>query len=108
MRYHDPLTGKSRSAANDRCNLMWRKTYNVPVFFRNFRGYDSHLLVWGLRSFPGLDINLIGHRMEKYLTLVWGEHLVFKHSLPFLAGSLATLASHLLRSGNDLFKQFVA
>ena len=47
MRYHDPLTGKSRSAANDRCNLMWRKTYKVPVFFHNFRGYDSHLSCGG-------------------------------------------------------------
>ena len=43
--------------------------------------------------------------MEKYLTLGWGEHLVFKDSLQFLASSLETLASNLLRSGKDLFKQ---
>ena len=46
--------------------------------------------------------------MEKYLTLGWGEHLVFKDSLQFLASSLETLASNLLRSGKDLFKQLGA
>ena len=46
--------------------------------------------------------------MENYLTLGWGEHLVFKYSLQFLASALETLPSKLLRSGKDLFKQLGA
>ena len=46
--------------------------------------------------------------MEKYVTQGWGEHLVFKDSLLFLASSLETLASNVLRSGNDLFKELGA
>ena len=38
---------------------MLQKKYKGPLFFYNFRGYASHLIVWGLRSFSGLDITLI-------------------------------------------------
>ena len=78
---------------------------DVPALLHNFRGYDSHLIVWALRSFPWLLIILIGQGMDKYLTLGWGEHLVFKDSLQFLASSLKTLATNLLRSGKEMFKQ---
>ena len=46
--------------------------------------------------------------MEKYLTLGWGDHLVFKDNMEFLASSLENLASNLLRSGKELFKQLGA
>ena len=82
--------------------MMLRKRYKLPVFFHNLRGYESHLILLGLRSFPGLDISLIGQGMEKYLTLGWGEHLVLEDSLHFLASSLEILASNLLRSGTNL------
>ena len=45
VRDHDHLTGKYRGAAHERCNLILRKTYKVPVLFHNFRGYDSNLIV---------------------------------------------------------------
>ena len=70
-RDNDHLTGKYRGAAHEGCNLMLRKTYKVPVFFDNFRGYDWHDRL-GLRSFPQLDINLIAEGMQIYLTLGWG------------------------------------
>ena len=59
----------------------------------------------GAPSFPDLDINLIGERIGKYLTLGWGEQLVFKDSLQFLASSRETQRANLLRSGMDRFKQ---
>ena len=43
--------------------------------------------------------------MEKSLRLCWSEQRVLKDSLQFLASSLETLASTLLISGKDLFKQ---
>ena len=97
--------GQFRGAAHNRCNLMLRKTYKIPVFFHNFRGYDSHHIVWGLRNHPEVKIELIGQGMEKYLTLSWGEHLVFKDSLQFMPSALATLSSNLLKSGKEKFKQ---
>ena len=92
VRDHDHLTGKFRGAAHNRCNLMLRKTYKIPVFFHNFRGYESHLIVWGLTKFPNIDISLIGQGMEKYLTLSWGAHLVFKDSYQFLASTIENCA----------------
>ena len=105
VRDHDHITGRYRGAAHDRCNILLRKTYKIPVFFHNFRGYDSHHVVWGLRKYPTVDISLIGQGMEKYLTLAWGEHLVFKDSYQFLASSLEALAANLLRAGRNKFKQ---
>ena len=58
-----------------------------------------------MRNYPKTDISLIGQGMEKYLTVSWGDHLVFKDSYQFLASALDTLASNLLRSGKEKFKQ---
>ena len=99
---------KYRSEAHERCKLILRKTYKVPVFFHILRGYDSNLIVRRLRSFPCLYIMLIGQGLDKYLTLGWGEHLVFKDSLQFLANSSDTLCSNLFMSGKDPFKQLAA
>ena len=87
---------------------MLRKTYKVPIIFDNFRGNDSHMMLWGQRSFPVLNINLIGQGMEKYPTMGLRDHLVFKDSLQFLASSLETLACNLLSSVKDLFKKLGA
>ncbi len=42
--------------------------------------------------------------MEKYLTLSWGDHIVFKDSLQFMSCSLEKLAENLQRSGKGNFK----
>ena len=78
VRDHDKLTGNCRGAEYERCNLMLKKTYKVPLFFHNFRGSDSLLIVWGLRSLPRVNINRIDQGMEKYPKLGWGEHRIFK------------------------------
>ncbi len=41
--------------------------------------------------------------MEKYLMLSWGDHLVFKDSLQFMAASLESLTANLFKSGLDKF-----
>ena len=41
--------------------------------------------------------------MEKYLTMSWGQHLVFKDSLQFLSCSLERLAANLLKAGRENF-----
>ncbi len=103
VRDHDHITGKYRGAAHDRCNLRMRTTYKIPVFFHNFRGYDAHLIVKGMANFPQDKIRIIGQSLEKYMTLSWGDNIVFKDSYLFMAASLETLAHNLLAAGKDKF-----
>ena len=105
VRDHDHISGKFRGAAHSHCNIQMRKTYKVPVFFHNFRGYDSHLVVQSLNKFPQRKISVIGQAMEKYLCLSWGDHLVFKDTFQFLACSLEQLVTNLLKSGKENFVQ---
>ena len=48
VRDHGPLTCKDNGVAHEQCNLILRKRNKVPLFFHNYRGYDWHLLLWGL------------------------------------------------------------
>ena len=103
VRDHDHVTGMYRGAAHRWCNIRLRRTCKIPVFFHNFRGYDSHFVSMALKDFPGHDIKVIGQGMEKYLTLSFGKYLVFKDSLQFLGSSLQTLATNLAKGGVDQF-----
>ena len=104
VRDHDHVTGRYRGAAHQSCNLKLRTQYKIPIFIHNFRGYDSHLIVTSLGKFRIRKIDIIGQGMEKYLTLSFGDHLVFKDSLQFMADSLESLVKSLVLSGKDKFK----
>ena len=99
VRDHNHLTGEFRGAAHSFCNIQMRKTLKIPVFFHNFRGYDSHLIVQALNNFPERKIEVIGQTMEKYLMLSWGDLICFKDSLQFLNCSLEQLAENLKKAG---------
>ena len=103
VRDHDHLTGIYRGAAHSKCNLLLQKTYKIPVFFHNFRGYDSHILVHSLPRFPDRKVNIIAQSMEKYLILNWGDHIVFKDSYQFLNVSLDRLTANLYKAGANNF-----
>ncbi len=103
VRDHDHLTGSFRGAAHRTCNLKLTTEYKIPVFFHNFRGYDSHLLVWGLAKYPNSKLSVIGQGVEKYLLLEWGAHYQFKDSLQFLPTSLERLVENLKTSEEDKF-----
>ena len=110
VRDHDHLTGLYRGAAHCICNLRLRKSAKIPVFLHNFRGYDSHLVAQALEYFPQRDIRIIGQGLEKYLTLQFGDHILFKDSYQFLSASLEQLAKNLFNSGGidrfpNLFKE---
>ena len=105
VRDHDHISGKYRGAAHSHCNLQMRKLFKIPVFFHNFRGYDSHLVVQSLKNFPLRKISVIGQAMEKYLSLSWGDNIVFKDSFQFQSSSLEQLVCNLLKSGKDQFVQ---
>ena len=58
--------GKYRGALHSKCNLRLKRRFNVPVFFHNLSGYDSHLFVKRLADLEG-DVNCIPRNEEKYI-----------------------------------------
>ena len=95
---HDHFTGEYLGAAHANCNLQRRKSFKIPVFFHNFRGYDSHFIVKAFHLYPERKINVIAQTMEKYLQVEWGERIVFRDSLQFLSASLDSLITSLTSS----------
>ena len=103
VRDHDHITGYYLGAAHRQCNIERPVKYLIPVFFHNFRGYDSHLIVHQFRFHKNREIKVIGQNMEKYLQIQWGKNMVFRDSLQFLCSSLEALASSLAKSGREKF-----
>ena len=67
VRDHCHYTGKYRGALLSKCNLRLKRSRNIPVFFHNLTGYDSHLFVKRLADSEG-SIDCIPHNEEKYIT----------------------------------------
>jgi hypothetical protein len=102
---HDHVTGKYLGAAHDECNRKRRVVYDIPVFFHNFRGYDSHLIVTALSNaqFRTRGIEVIGQNMERYMQVKWGTNLVFRDSYMFLTSSLESLVQSLRKTDERKF-----
>ena len=103
VRDQDQYTGLYRGAAHSKCNILMRKSYKLLVFFHNFRGYASHLVVQALGKFKDRKIRVLGQTIEKYLTISWGDHIVFKDSLQVLNLSVENLVGNLLKYGKENF-----
>lgn len=96
VRDHDHLTNVYRGAAHSACNLQWRlnpKTYKLPIFFHNLKGYDSHFLIRAFAECEG-RMNIVPQNYEKYLAFSLGG-LSFKDSFAFMPSSLEGLAKNL-------------
>ena len=70
VRDYNHITGKFIDAAHDICNRLRLVVYEIPVFFHNFKGYDSHLIIHALAKYPNRELNVIGQTMEKYMQIV--------------------------------------
>jgi hypothetical protein len=103
VRDHDHISGAYRGAAHSTCNLLKRRQRKIPVFFHNFRGYDSHLIISALGNHKDHELKVIAQTMEKYLQLQFSDHIVYKDSLQFLSCSLERLTANLLSSGRQCF-----
>ena len=103
VRDHDHLSGKFRGGAHSICNLKLHKSFKIPIFLHNFRGYDGHLIALATEHFPQIQLNIIGQGYEKYLTLGFSKAITFKDSYQFLADSLEQLVKDLVKSGPDRF-----
>ena len=104
VRDHDHITGWFVGAAHRQCNLERPVSFNSPVFFHNFRGYDAHLIVHEFGKPPDREIKVIGQNMEKYLLVEWGKIMIFCDSLQFLTASLEQLAASLAKVGRWYFQ----
>ena len=113
VRDHCHFTGRYRGPAHNSCNLKYRKTKSISVFFHNLSGYDSHLFIKKLGT-PDKKENIkcIPNNEEKYITftktIITGQYtnkkgevkdksfdIVFKDSLKFMSSSLGALVNNL-------------
>ena len=108
VRDHCHFTGVYRGAAHEKCNLALRKVKDIPVFFHNLSGYDSHFIFQNLTKVKGVkQPEVIAKSMEKFITFSIGN-LKFKDSLNFLSASLDKLVSNLGSKGDEHFKNLKA
>ena len=68
VRDHCHWTGKFRGAAHQHCNIMHRKTYNIPCFFHNFTGYDSHHIFQNISSLEKAP-KVLAKSLEKFTAM---------------------------------------
>ena len=96
VRDHDHITGKFRGAAHSDCNLQLKvdpKTWKLPIFFHNLRGYDSHIIMQAVTE-KYKTISCIAQSMEKYMSFRI-SNLQFYDSVQHLVGSLDSLTKSL-------------
>ncbi|KAF0709819.1 Uncharacterized protein FWK35_00030838, partial [Aphis craccivora] len=112
VRDHDHLTGLYRGAAHNRCNLNYKVPKFIPVFFYNFSGYDSHLLVRELGNDTD-NIDLIPNNEENYISFskkiqysTKNIELRFLDSYKFLSNSLSELAKSLKLCNFKILKKW--
>ena len=97
VRDHNHATGGYRGAAHSNCNVNKKRSYHIPVFFHNLRGYDGHLIMQGIHRYANeKTIRVIPNNMEKYVSFQLGN-LRFLDSLQFLGpgSSIEKLAKNL-------------
>ncbi|XP_070160604.1 uncharacterized protein [Polyergus mexicanus] len=111
VRDHCHLTGRYRDPTHSNCNLNYRDTYVIPVFFHNLSGYDAHFIIKDVaNAFPG-SVEVLPITKETYISFTknvedaWDEgwfgrrlKLRFVDSFKFLSANLEKLASYLDKS----------
>ena len=65
IRDHDHITGEFLGATHSKYNLERPVSFQIPVCFYNFRGYDEHLIVHEFKTRPDREIKVIGQNMEQ-------------------------------------------
>ena len=72
VRGHCHWTGEFRGAAHQHCNIMYRKTFNIPAFFHNYTGYDSHHIFRHLSSLEKAP-TVVVKSLEKFTSMNIGH-----------------------------------
>ena len=102
---HDHVTGFYIGVAHEECNRKRCVVYDIPVFFHNFRNYDSHLIVTAFSNaqYRGRSIQVIGDNMKRYMQVKWGNNLLFRDLFMFLTSSLESLFQSLRKTNETHF-----
>ena len=96
VRDHCHILGHFRGAAHNKCNLNYKidpKTWKLPIFFHNLRGYDGHLIIKAAKKEHG-RIRVIPNNLEKFMAFSIGR-MQFLDSFQFTMKSLDNLVSTL-------------
>ena len=72
---HDYYTGKYRSAMCNSCNRQCKDERRFPIFFHNFSGYDSHLLLRELNKIDNGDFTALPRNEEKFVSITKSFHV---------------------------------
>ena len=95
VRDHDHLTGKYLGPAHQSCNLNKRREKPfLSIFFHNFSGYDSHLILPYLSKsyLPEIEsISIIPKTSEKFMSIKINNRVTMLDSMNFLSGGLDSL-----------------
>ena len=122
VRDHCHFTGRYRGAAQNSCNLKYRKPNFTPVVFHNLSGYDSHLFIKNLGFSEG-NIDCIPNNEERYISFTKriqvrsymskkGETKPLQHqirfidSFKFMATSLDKLVNNLPKDAFNNIKRY--
>ena len=111
VRDHCHITGNYRGSAHQDCNLKLRLSptnIQIPVFFHNLRGYDSHFIMQQIGEIAKkhvyknkkgeecqMDINCIPNNMENIWLLCWVNIYYFWTVSNSLSSSLDNLTKNL-------------
>ncbi|KAL6433627.1 hypothetical protein ACFW04_006610 [Cataglyphis niger] len=97
VRDHCHWTERYRGPAHFSCNLNYKETYVIPIFFHNLSGYDAHFIIKDVaNAFPG-SVELLPLTKETSSRKARVK-LRFVDSFKFLSASLEKLASYLDKS----------
>ncbi|EFN71432.1 hypothetical protein EAG_08367, partial [Camponotus floridanus] len=114
VRDHCHLIGRFRGPAHSACNLNYKGSYVIPVFFHNLSGYDAHFIIKDLANAYLGSVELLPVTKESYIAFsklvrdpaaVEGDggnaacsrcvKLRFLDSFKFVSAGLDKLASYL-------------
>ena len=116
VRDHCHYTGYYRGPAHSMCNLRYKVPSFIPVVFHNLSGYNAQMFIRELAKYLISDMNVILKSKENYISV--SAHVpVFEYedgraktielrfidSYKFMALSLDSLTTNLVKGGNRLF-----
>ena len=93
---HSHVSGKVRGIAHSDCNLKLQFSRELPVFFHNFKGYDSHFILKYLELNKNIKVTCISSNKETFKSLTVGK-IAFRDTAQILAPgtSVDSLAKNL-------------
>ena len=107
---HDHISGQFLGSCHNTCNLNAQKKYILPVFFHNFSGFDSHIIIRDVAKYMQSSFEVIAKNAENYICLTVRLQqrkikILFLDSFKFLSSSLQSLGQSLPDSEKHLIKK---